>query len=295
MLTAKKEAIRMRRILIFDTHFLCHRAYHTTGGGGHGIGLVHEGLPTGVIFGVLRDIESMTELFRPDVCVFAFDYGGSGIRGEIYSDYKKSRREIKSEEEELKKKKFFEEVRHLGTKILPGLGYSNIFRIKGYEGDDIIAKIVDDSSSFSEITIISGDQDLFQLLRQNVVWKHPAGKLMTFASFKEEYGIDPIDWVQVKAIAGCSTDEVPGVEGVGEKTAIKYLRSQLPPHNKKFIKIENELGVIARNMRLVRLPLPGLPIFDIRPDSCDGEKKSLVYSSLGIKSRKPVRMMKGLL
>jgi len=282
----------MTRMMLFDTHYLCHRAYHTTGGGGHGPGLTHQGLSTGVIFGVLRDIEAMTDLYQPDVCVFAFDYGGSGIRGQIFPGYKQSRREVQSEEEEVKRRKFYEEIKHLGKTILPGLGYSNIFRVKGFEGDDIIAKIVEDSPKNTEITIITGDQDLFQLLRENVIWKHPAGKLMTSGLFMQEYGIDPIDWVQVKAIAGCSTDEVPGVRGVGEKTAIKYLRRQLPVTSQKYLDIQKNLDVVARNMRLVRIPLPGLPNFNIQPDTCSSLKKAEIYASLGIKRKSP---MKGLL
>lgn len=284
----------MKSYLLFDTHYLCHRAYHTTGGGSNREGLTHLGVSTGTTFGVLRDIDSMVELFQPDICVFAFDSGGPGLRKEIYAEYKSSRQKERTEAEMESLRIFNEEIKNLATKILPNLGFRNIFRSKGYEGDDIIAKVVQDLPNNSQSAIITGDQDLFQLLSSSpsVVWRHPGGKLVTFESFKKEYGIDPVDWVQVKAIAGCSSDDVPGVPGVGEKTAIKYILRTLPRESKKFQSIEESLGICARNMKLVRIPLPGLPEFILRQDEVSQEKREKVYSELGIASRRPQR--KGL-
>jgi len=189
--------------LIVDTTYLCHRARHTTGG------LTHRGDPTGVAFGVLRDIEKFTDMFSADVCVFAFDYGGPGLRHEVYPKYKAHRRaEDRSEEEEEELQIFFDEVRKLYSEILPALGFRNIFRFRGYEGDDIVAQVAQDIKAEDSGMIITGDHDLFQCLRSNVHLYRPSfaykeGRVMTLRSFREEWGILPDQWAQVIAIAGC--------------------------------------------------------------------------------------------
>ena len=270
---------------LFDTHYLCHRARWSTGG------LKNQDQATGVAFGVLMEIEKTIDLLHPKTCVFAFDYGGPGVRGELFPDYKISRRQEKTEEEQEEQKLFFDQVKVLFKEILPGMGFKNIFKAKGFEGDDIIAKIAMDLPSSSEIVIISGDFDMFQVLAPNIVFRHPNGKVVTSESFRKEYGVLPSDWARVKAIAGCNTDDVPGVMGVGELTAAKYLRGELKKDSKKAIAIESSLDIVARNLPLVTLPFPGTPSFSLEEDELSEEKRREVFSSLGIRTdrRRPKR------
>ena len=132
-----------KTIVLFDTNYLCRVAQYTTGG------LSNAGVPTGVAFGVLRKVEELKAILNTDICVFAFDYGGKGKRAEIYPGYKASRAERRltmSDEEKEGERIFHEQVRTLFREILPGMGFRNIFRDKGYEADDIVAKVIEDGS-----------------------------------------------------------------------------------------------------------------------------------------------------
>jgi len=98
-----------------------------------------------------------------------------------------------------------------------------------------------------------------------MIWN---GKMMlTEAWLIGEYGIAPSQWADVKAIAGCSSDGVEGVRGVGEKTAAKFLRGNLKPASKAHQAIVAGNNVWRRNLPLVRLPFPGVGKFDLESDS----------------------------
>jgi DNA polymerase-1 len=96
---------------------------------------------------------------------------------------------------------------------------------------------------------------MFQCLRPGVELLNPISKRVTTeGDFKEEWGLDPSDWATVLAIAGCDTDDVPGVEGVGLITAAKYLRGELSDTAIARQRIGEGLTLIERNRRLVTLP-----------------------------------------
>ena len=91
---------------------------------------------------------------------------------------------------------------------------------------------------------------------------------ITEKSFIEEYGIQPYQWGTVKAIAGCTSDEVPGIRGVGEKTAIQYIKQKMNTKTKAFQNITCPEGqtIISRNRPLVILPFKNCPDIDLVPD-----------------------------
>jgi 5'-3' exonuclease len=99
------------------------------------------------------------------------------------------------------------------------------------------------------------------------------GEMITFNSFVKEWGIYPEDWAYVKAIAGCSSDNVQGVYGVGDPTAAKYLSKKMKVTSKKYQDIERALidGLLSINLPLVRLPFEGIEIKDClyRPNKLD--------------------------
>src|SRR5690606_4825406 len=158
----------MSTTLLIDVSSLAHRALHTTGG------LSFEGMPTGVLFGVLRDIESFVDLFVADRCVFAFDSGGGGHRQRLYPDYKSSRRSKELTEDE---KRILADYRaqivRLEREILPDMGFRNIYKERGFEADDVIAHCAERIPSEDDAIIITSDNDLWQCLRGNVSWYSP--------------------------------------------------------------------------------------------------------------------------
>lgn len=265
------------KYLLFDTTFLAHRARFSTGS------LKFDGNPTGVAFGVLRDIETQMELHGPAKCLFAFDYGGAGLRGQLSPTYKISRQKELNEEEAEEQKLFLDQCRLIHSDILPSMGFNNLYRVRGLEGDDILARLALDLPMSDEGVIITGDHDMWQCLRENVIWHSPAGRTVTFASFKAEWDIFPFEWATAKSIAGCSTDDVEGVPGVGEKTAVKWMKGLLKPESKKSIAIYDNLDLMKRNLPLVTLPFEGTPSFKIVEDDFSEDKKREVYMRLGIR------------
>ena len=110
---------------------------------------------------------------------------------------------------------------------------------------------------------------------------------MTLQGFKKQYQIIPDQWGLVKCIAGCVTDEVPGIKGIGEKTVIKYLTGELKETTKAFKKIEKQkTKYIKRNYPLVVLPLEGTDNFKLRKDKISKEGWNEVVEKLGLKSIK---------
>jgi len=248
------------KILIIDSNYLCHRAIHTTGP------LSYKGKPTGVIFGFLNQLFTLGQAVQPDEVVFIWDSRKSKRR-KRYPFYK-NRGHDEPDEDLIAAFPQFSKLRSL---ILPGLGFCNNFIQSGYEADDLIAKLVMEEPE-SDFVTASGDQDLYQLLDHTDMYSMPKSvqiKQVTKQTFIEEYGITPKEWVRVKQIAGCSSDTVPGIRGVGEVTAIKYLLGQLKPESVKYKSIEAGYDIIQRNEWLVKLPLPGAKKYEVNRSSFD--------------------------
>ena len=278
-----------KTILLFDVSNLCYRAWFTTGG------LSHEGEATGVVFGVLREIELRIEMHNSPRVVFAFDYGGAGLRSDIYPEYKAHRHtKDMTEEEEASFKEFKLQVKKLYRKVLPDMGFKNVFVRRGYEADDIIAHYAALVEKPDDAIIVSTDNDLWQCLKQNVICFNPISKkVLTAAEFMNQWGIDPVQWATVKAAAGCSSDNVQGIRGVGDKTAAKWIRGELKAGSAKAQAIEDGIGIVSNNMKLVKLPYPGLELPDLIDDETSESKKDEVYASMGFRGRRPAAVKRG--
>jgi DNA polymerase-1 len=272
--------------LILDCHYLCHRAFYAFGG------LAHEGFSTGIAYGFLKDIESLRKTFSTNHLIFCWDVG-KPLRKKEDPNYKANRKASKKDMSEAEIQSiidFREQVKIIRKVYLKEIGYKNNFYQKGYEADDIIAVLCKEVIPQRDTAIIiSADQDLYQLLNKRISIYHPQKKkVVTEESFAKEYGIKPFWWPRVKALAGCSTDNIKGVMGVGEKTAIKYLRGELKKESNIYPKIiaEEKNGLIDRNLKLVRLPFIGVNSFRLRKDKLSRSGWNNVLKSLGIKSIK---------
>ncbi len=271
--------------LLVDSTFLCHRAFHTTGQ------LTYKEEATGVAFGFLRELNSLTQRYFPDTIMFAFDSSGPGIRNEIYPEYKFSRRnKVRSDEEKESYNLFKDQVKKLKRKILPELGYNNIFSQRGYEADDIIAYFAERVIYGDKAIIVTADNDMWQCLAHNISWYNPSSKannkLVTRTSFNAKYNIDPAMWASVKALAGCRTDDIEGIEGIGDITAAKWFAGTLDPKSKKYKTVSDNLEVHNRNIKLTRLPLSGLELPELQADEATDEKKMKMQFDLGIRHRR---------
>jgi DNA polymerase-1 len=247
-------------------------------------------LTSGVIYGFLRDVVELQRRLQADRMVFCFEGQGKSIRKKMYSLYKHRREEKLAASTEEEKQSYLDMKRQLARlrdEVLPELGYRNIFHQRGYESDDIIASVCIDVDFLhgGQSVIVTSDKDLYQLLSPTVsIWDMHHNELFTDDIFRKIYGIGPAQWVDVKAIAGCGTDDIGGILGVGEKTAIKFLTGKLKTSSKAYQKIIEGNKIWTRNLKLVRLPLPGLEGFRIRKDRVTDEKWMAVTGGLGMKS-----------
>lgn len=271
-----------RTWLILDCNYLCHRAKHVFGE------LNHADSATGVVYGFLRDILTLSERFDTSRFVFCWDKGESR-RKDMFPQYKARRRrhEKLTKDEIAFEKAFRRQIYLLRTRYLPTIGFRNIFHQDGYESDDIIASICHSLvPDLEQAVIVSADQDLFQLIQHNVIWYNPRSReIVSLQRFKKKFGIRPKQWAKVKAIAGCSSDNVPGVEGVGEITALRYIKKNLQYTHAKYKAIKaNWRSVVLRNKPLVLLPFKGTKVFKLSLDHPTQQGWNEVTRKLGMKS-----------
>ncbi|HPT36508.1 MAG TPA: hypothetical protein PK309_08280 [Bacillota bacterium] len=274
----------MHTWLIIDCNFLCHRAGYAFPD------LTYEGEPTGCTFGFLSELLNLQQRFEADQVVFCFDHGRSK-RKAIFPQYKANRhKQDRTPEEEEAQRVYRREIKRLWQDILPGIGYENILISYGYEADDFIARACQAISTYhhgDQAIIIASDHDLFQCIGPNIkMWDPNRKKLHTIQSLASELGISPTDWVQVKAIAGCNEDEIPGAERVGEKTAIKYLRGEIKETHKVILTIAKFLQSpeYARNLALTKLPYMGTPEVQLTIHDIDPRRWQAVMVKYGMDS-----------
>ena len=206
----------MKKITMIDGNNLMFRSYYATAYNGNFMNN-SKGFPTNALFGFVNMIYKIISEEKPEYILVAFDKGKT-FRHEQYENYKDGRVETP---DELKKQ--FPKAKELLTAM--GIKY---YEIDNYEADDIIgtfAKFCDDDPDFIG-TIVSSDKDLLQLISNDVDIKLLKQKdyiRYNEKTFKEDYGINPINVIDLKALMGDPSDNIPGVKGVGEKTALKLL------------------------------------------------------------------------
>lgn len=265
-----------KRYLIIDCNHLCHQAKYTVGD------LSYEGAVTGTVYGFLLKVLHLRRNYLPDNIIFCWD-SKNNIRYKIYPEYKQKRNDKKKEKPKVEKEfdnAFYYQMKRLRLKYLPVMGFKNIFYQTGRESDDIIASVC--KGLHGEGIIVTNDADLYQCIRKNISVLNAKG-LLTLQKFKKQHNIHPKKYGLVKAIAGCTTDGVVGVEKVGEKTAIKYLNNELKTNTKAYENIINSKQIIKRNKKLVILPVKGTHKFKIRKDKFSKEGFNKVKKHLGIK------------
>ncbi len=207
----------MKRAILVDGNNLLFRSYYATAYNGN-LMKNSEGFPTNALFGFVNMINKIVTEESPEYMLVAFDKG-KNFRHEKYKEYKEGR--IKTPDDLLMQFPY-------AKKILEKMGIKYLEK-DNYEADDIIgtyARLADEDKNY-DATIISSDKDLLQLISHDVNVKLLKQKdyiLMNEETFKEYYGIEPIKMIDLKALMGDASDNIPGVKGIGEKTAINLLK-----------------------------------------------------------------------
>ena len=207
----------MKKVVLIDGNNILFRSYYATAYNGNTM-KNSKGFPTNALYGLINMLNKIINEEEPEYVMVAFDKGKT-FRHEKYDDYKGGRGETPDE----LKVQF-----PVAKKIVRALGMSCL-EIDNYEADDIIGtfskKTEEDPEFFS--TIISSDKDLLQLITDETevkLLKQVGYIRMTHEEFLNTYGIEPARMVDLKALMGDPSDNIPGVKGIGEKTAISLLK-----------------------------------------------------------------------
>lgn len=204
------------KLVLIDGHSILNRAFF-------GIPDLSnsEGLHTNAVYGFLNILFRILEEEQPDYLTVAFDVSAPTFRHEMYAEYKGTRKPMAPE---------LREQVPVMKEMLKAMGVT-IVEKAGYEADDLlgtIAKRCEDAGLL--VSVVSGDRDLLQLASEHIKIRIPKTKKTgtevedyNAAQVMEKYGVTPAEFIDVKALMGDSSDNVPGVPGIGEKTAVKII------------------------------------------------------------------------
>ena len=206
----------MKKIILVDGNNLLFRSYYATAYSGNFMNN-SKGFPTNALFGFTNMINKIIKEEKPEYIIVAFDKGKT-FRHDKYEGYKDGRTAM-PDELRVQFPVAKEMLEYMGIKY---------YEIDNYEADDIIGTFSEYCNKDSEYvgTIISSDKDLLQLISDDVDIKLLKQKdyiRYNRDSFYKDYGIEPENIVDLKALMGDSSDNISGVKGVGEKTALKLL------------------------------------------------------------------------
>ncbi|WP_010238405.1 DNA polymerase I [Clostridium arbusti] len=222
----------MERLLILDGNSLMNRAFYAIPALNNS-----EGLNTNAIYGFINMLFKMKEELKPDYIVTTFDKKAPTFRHKEYKDYKAGRKKMPPELAEQ-----FPVVKELLEKLA-----INIFEIEGFEADDLIGTLAYFSRDKGiEVYIITGDKDALQLADDNIkIVINKKGMTEKEIYDKDrmlsDYGVTPKQFIDVKGLMGDSSDNIPGVPGIGEKTALKLIKEYGSVEN-VLMNIENLSG-----------------------------------------------------
>lgn len=240
----------MKKLILIDALALLYRSFY-------GIRNLStkSGQPTNAIYGFVRKINEIKSLYNPSHFAVVFDGGSPDFRKELLPEYKSQRSPMP------------DALRDQIDPLIEYLDAADIFHIKHerQEADDVMASLAV-QETFDEVYIASGDKDMFQLINDKVKMLTLAGKpkIIEAVNVIEKTGVKPeqiIDWL---ALVGDSADNIPGVPGIGGKTAAKLLGiyGSIDTIRERFeelpvSKVKESLGdcwdILERNRKLVRL------------------------------------------
>ncbi|MBF0990277.1 MAG: DNA polymerase I [Clostridiales bacterium] len=226
----------MEKVVLIDGNNLIFRSYYATAYRGELL-TNSKGLPTNAIYAYVQMLIKIIAEEKPTHIMVAFDKGKT-FRHESYDDYKGGRNETPSE---------LKQQIPYAKQITRAMGIT-VEELENYEADDIIGTY--SKKIETEVLLVSSDRDLLQLISPNVKMKLLKMKDFIYydeKSFYEDYGIKPIEVIDLKALMGDSSDNIKGVTGIGEKTALKLIKEYHTIDN-LYKNINNLKGKIKENL-----------------------------------------------
>lgn len=258
----------MKRIVLLDGHSILNRAFY---------GITNltttDGFPTNAIYGFLSIMLKIIEDEKPDCLAVAFDVHAPTFRHEMFDEYKGTRKKPADE--------FLVQVPKM-KEVLKSMSVP-IYEMTGFEADDIIGTLAKKcSSDGNKVSVISGDRDLLQLVDENITVKlakpqrgNSSYEEYTVEAVKEKYGLMPLQIIELKALMGDSSDNIPGLPGVGEKTATAILKTYenienayanindiTPPKAKRAFEEHFDMAVLSKKLATICLDAPVEPDYN---------------------------------
>lgn len=204
----------MKKLLVIDANSIINRCYY---------GVMQpltapDGLPTNALFAMVNVLNSQLDKISPDYVVAAYDVHHPTFRHEMYAEYKAGRHQTPPE--------LLAQFPY-SKEIFTAMGV-HVVEKAGYEADDVLGTLSmqADMTEGVQTFLLTGDRDSLQLISDKTCVLLCTNKeTVTFdrAAFREKYGVEPEQFVDVKALMGDSSDNIPGVAGIGEKTALKLI------------------------------------------------------------------------
>lgn len=280
----------MEKLLIIDGNSILNRAYY----GIHRGMNAPDGTPTNAVYGFLKTMHMHTEDIKPDYICVAFDVKQKTFRHEMYDLYKAQRKPAPED--------FIVQL-PLIKDVLCAMNCACIEK-PGYEADDLIGTVSRMCEEKDiECYILTGDRDDLQLasdktvIRLVITGKNP--KDYRAAEVFEEYGVTPSEFIDVKGLMGDTSDNIPGVKGIGEKTAFALIKEHKSISNiydgleeleikesvRKKLKDGKETAFLSRSLAEIDRNVPVEYDFDsFRKKEADKEKTSEILTRLNMKS-----------
>ena len=280
----------MTRLFLLDGTALAYRAHFAMARSGL---TTPEGLPSGATYGFALTLRKLLEDEKPEQIAVAFDPPGPTFRHKRYAPYKATREKIPDE--------LVVQLDWLRD-LVRAHGIS-IFEVRGFEADDVIGTLARQAEARGdEVRIVTGDKDFMQLVSPRVklynVFKQDAAVVIEDESaVMAKFGTDPAHVIDVLAIMGDSSDNVPGVHGIGEKGAAKLIQQfgsvdgvlanldQVKGKAREYIERDREMLLLSRELVTIATDVPLEPgLSSIGPAKPDAKKLRAFFSQLGFHS-----------
>jgi DNA polymerase-1 len=210
----------LNKLLLIDGNSIINRAFY--GIMGSKMLMTEDGTYTNAVYGFLSILFKELDDIKPEYLVVAFDLKAPTHRHKMYDKYKANRHGM-PEELAMQMPILKETLKAMNVCIIEK---------EGYEADDILGTLAKwGQKEELEVTVLTGDRDSFQLIDKNIKVRIPRTKMgktetedYTVEKIEEEYGLEPLDLIEVKGLMGDTSDNIPGVPGVGEKTALNLIK-----------------------------------------------------------------------
>ncbi len=208
--TGKAERLTGKLVYVLDAHSLIYQVFHARGDMSG-----PQGQPIGATHGFLNDILTILDRRKPDLLLCAFDPPGKTFRHELYKPYKEHRKAMPDD----LRPQIADIQRFLKALAIP------VLAVPGYEADDVLATVADQVEQLGgQCYLVTSDKDCRQLITDQVkVYNIRKNEVLDADAVIEQWGIRPDQVVDLQAMWGDSTDNIPGIAGVGQKTATQLL------------------------------------------------------------------------